>query len=86
MAQMLRVRSVVLGLIEKARLNKYAFPSDLLFENLKFATLGKRQLKSSLEAEVDIVIPNDDAEASQVFELLQREGGMWSFFIMKCIS
>ena len=33
-----------------------------------------RQLKSSLEAEVDLILPSDDGEVSHVVELLQREG------------
>ena len=36
--------------------------------------LCNRQLKSSLEAEVDLVLPSDTGKASPVLELLQREG------------
>jgi hypothetical protein len=75
MSQLLRVRSVVLGLIEKARRSKYVFPLDLCkFLLLLITILRKRQLKSSLEAEVDLILPSDDGEASHVWELLQREG------------
>ncbi|KAG5634944.1 hypothetical protein H0H81_000255 [Sphagnurus paluster] len=52
MTELLRVRSVVLSLLEQAR--------------------GNKQLKSSLEAEVEIIIPKS-AVGARVAELLQRE-------------
>ena len=36
--------------------------------------LDNRQLRSSLEAEVDLILPSGDDKASYVLELLQREG------------
>jgi hypothetical protein len=33
-----------------------------------------RQLRSSLEAEVDLIVPGDSKEASKFLELLYREG------------
>ncbi|KAI9508081.1 isoleucyl-tRNA synthetase [Russula earlei] len=50
MAQLLRIRSIVLGLLEQAR--------------------GRRQLNSSTEAEVDIILPGIDNDLSR---LISRE-------------
>ncbi|KAF5383170.1 hypothetical protein D9615_005042 [Tricholomella constricta] len=52
MAELLRIRGVVLSLLEQAR--------------------GNKVLKSSLEAEVDIILP-DGAAGTKLEELLQRE-------------
>lgn len=53
MTELLRIRSEVLVLLEKAR--------------------SAKQIKSSLEAEVDIVLP-DGMEDSHLVSLLRREG------------
>lgn len=39
--------------------------------------IGIRQLKSSLEAEVDLVIPGDLTGGSKLVGLLQREGRLF---------
>ncbi|KAF8067764.1 tRNA synthetases class I-domain-containing protein [Lyophyllum atratum] len=52
MAELLRLRGVVLSLLEQAR--------------------GKKDLKSSLEAEVDVILP-DSATGTRLGKLLQRE-------------
>lgn len=44
-----------------------------LLRFLLIETFGNRQLKSSLEAEVDLILPSND-DGSYVLELLQREG------------
>ncbi|KAG6887858.1 hypothetical protein C0992_010462 [Termitomyces sp. T32_za158] len=66
MAELLRVRSVVLLLLERARGNKSA-AVDACNQN-------QRLLKSSLEAEVDIILP-EGADRTILGALLQREGG-----------
>jgi isoleucyl-tRNA synthetase len=53
MASLLRMRSVVLSLLEKAR--------------------GDKHLKSSLEAEVDIILPNDISVRPYLLQLIERE-------------
>jgi isoleucyl-tRNA synthetase len=59
MNDLLRVRAIVLSLLEQARRAK--------------------QLRSSLEAEVDLIVPNKIEESGKVFlGLLQREGDLAS--------
>lgn len=82
MNHLLRIRSVVLGTIEKARGNKCVHQSKL--SCFWLIVIGNRQLKSSLEAEVDIIIPRDDA--SPVFELLEREGAIWLLYVKETRS
>ncbi|KAG1887595.1 tRNA synthetases class I-domain-containing protein [Suillus subluteus] len=53
MTSLLRMRSVVLSLLEKAR--------------------GDKHLKSSLEAEVDIILPNDISVRPYLLQLIERE-------------
>ncbi|KAG1841809.1 hypothetical protein DFJ58DRAFT_807641 [Suillus subalutaceus] len=53
MASLLRTRSVVLSLLEKAR--------------------GDKHLKSSLEAEVDIILPVDIYVQPYLLQLIERE-------------
>ncbi|KAH7926232.1 isoleucyl-tRNA synthetase [Leucogyrophana mollusca] len=53
MTDLLRVRTVVLSLLEKARKDK--------------------NLKSSLEAEVDLIVPNSMADRPEMLKLLDRE-------------
>ncbi|KAG1830047.1 tRNA synthetases class I-domain-containing protein [Suillus subalutaceus] len=53
MASLLRMRSVVLSLLEQAR--------------------GEKHLKSSLEAEVDIILPNDISVRPYSLQLIERE-------------
>ncbi|KAG0707905.1 tRNA synthetases class I-domain-containing protein [Suillus ampliporus] len=53
MTSLLRIRSVVLSLLEKAR--------------------GNKHLKSSLEAEVDIILPNDISMQPYFLQLIERE-------------
>ncbi|KAG5716151.1 Isoleucyl-tRNA synthetase [Termitomyces sp. T112] len=64
MAQLLRVRGVVLLLLERARGNKSA-AADPSRQNQKL-------IKSSLEAEVDIILP-EGADRTGLGALLQRE-------------
>ncbi|KAG2104415.1 tRNA synthetases class I-domain-containing protein [Suillus discolor] len=53
MASLLRMRSVVLSLLEKAR--------------------GDKHLKSSLEADVDVILPNDISVQPYLLQLIERE-------------
>ncbi|KAG6885563.1 hypothetical protein C0993_012806 [Termitomyces sp. T159_Od127] len=64
MAELLRVRSVVLLLLERARGNKSAV--------VDASNQNQRLLKSSLEAEVDIILP-EGADRTNLGALLQRE-------------
>ncbi|KAG6820906.1 hypothetical protein H0H93_009680 [Arthromyces matolae] len=65
MAELLRIRGVVLLLLERARGNKSA--------SIDPSGNALRLLKSSLEAEVDIILP-EGAEGTSLGSLLQREG------------
>ncbi|KAG6872580.1 hypothetical protein C0995_008647 [Termitomyces sp. Mi166 len=65
MAELLRVRGVVLLLLERARGNKSAAVDT--------SSQHQRLLKSSLEAEVDIILP-EGADSTNLGALLQREG------------
>ncbi|KAJ8579519.1 hypothetical protein M405DRAFT_835720 [Rhizopogon salebrosus TDB-379] len=53
MVSLLKMRSVVLSLLEKAR--------------------GHKHLKNSLEAEVDIILPNDLSARPYFLQLIERE-------------
>ncbi|KAJ8589705.1 hypothetical protein M405DRAFT_817513, partial [Rhizopogon salebrosus TDB-379] len=53
MASLLKMRSVVLSLLEKAR--------------------GDKHLKNSLEAEVDIILPNGLSVRPYFLQLIERE-------------
>ncbi|KAI0065258.1 isoleucyl-tRNA synthetase [Artomyces pyxidatus] len=70
MNHLLRVRSVVLALLERARASK--------------------QLSSALEAEVDLILPNDEPSDSSLVNVLRREGDIESFlktlFIVSDVS
>lgn len=72
MAELLRVRSVVLLLLERARGNKSAV--------VDASNQNQRLLKSSLEAEVDIILP-EGADRTTLGALLQREGAQCSLII-----
>lgn len=75
---LLGVRSTVLGVIEQARSNKYVCHSSM--ERCMLLTLFPlRLLKSSLEAQVDIIVPHG-AETSAL-ALLQRES-MFSYTLL----
>ena len=74
MNQLLRVRGTVLSLLEQARGDKYDL-SPLYGLTLLTRCSDHRRVKSSLEAEVDVVIPLD-AAGTDLAELLQREGAM----------
>jgi len=70
MVELLRVRTIVLSLLEKARVQKYVLTFMMDWSSqIPFI----RQLKSSLEAEVDIFLPGDPSR-SPFLRLLQREG------------
>jgi isoleucyl-tRNA synthetase len=64
MAQLLQVRSSVLGLLEQAR--------------------GKRQLSSSTEAEVDIILPRVDCDLSSL--IAREESFLKTLFIVSDVS
>ncbi|OAX41810.1 hypothetical protein K503DRAFT_767378 [Rhizopogon vinicolor AM-OR11-026] len=53
MANLLKMRSIVLSLLEKARCDKH--------------------LKNSLEAEIDIILPNDISTQPYFLQLIERE-------------
>lgn len=73
MTELLLVRGAVLALLEKARGDKYVEPASTLIIVLIVLFVKRRILKSSLEAEVDLILPEDAANSSLV-DLLQREG------------
>lgn len=62
----------MLALLEKARGDKYVEPIHTLVGVL-ILSIKCRILKSSLEAEVDLILPEDTANSSLV-DILQREG------------
>jgi len=64
MAQLLRVRSTVLGLLEQAR--------------------GRRQLSSSTEAEVDIILPGVENDLTHL--LMREESFLKTLFIVSKVS
>ncbi|KAH9063221.1 isoleucyl-tRNA synthetase [Lactarius vividus] len=64
MAQLLEVRSTVLGLLEQAR--------------------GKRQLSSSTEAEVDIILPEVDSDLASL--IAREESFLKTLFIVSDVS
>ncbi|KAH9077901.1 tRNA synthetases class I-domain-containing protein [Lactarius deliciosus] len=64
MAQLLEVRSTVLGLLEQAR--------------------GKRQLSSSTEAEVDIILPGVDSDLASL--IAREESFLKTLFIVSDVS
>jgi isoleucyl-tRNA synthetase len=68
MVQLLRVRSTVLGLLEQARGRRCVVPLLLCAASLKMNT---RQLSSSTEAEVDIILPGI---RNDLTSLIKREG------------
>ncbi|OAX32892.1 isoleucyl-tRNA synthetase [Rhizopogon vinicolor AM-OR11-026] len=61
MASLLKMRSIVLSLLEKAR--------------------GDKHLKNSLEAEVDIILPNDISTQPYFLQLIEREGKLFQTFL-----
>lgn len=68
MASLLRVRSTVLGLLEQARGKRCVILLELYFTHLK---VNIRQLSSSTEAEVDIILPS---VGNDVTSVIMREG------------
>ena len=68
MASLLRVRSTVLGLLEQARGKRCVILLEFYFARLK---VNIRQLSSSTEAEVDIVLPSVGNDLTSV---IMREG------------
>jgi len=68
MASLLRVRSTVLGLLEQARGKRCVILLGLYFTRLK---VNIRQLSSSTEAEVDIILPSVGNDLTSV---IIREG------------
>jgi hypothetical protein len=69
---LLGVRSTVLGLLEKARSDKCAS----FFHPFSNIDLFRRLLKSSLEAEVDLIITGDEVRGEDVVTkaLTEHEG------------
>jgi hypothetical protein len=68
MTQLLRVRSIVLGLLEQARGQRCVVPAWLYFTRLK---VNVRHISSSTEAEVDIILPSI---RNDLTDLITREG------------
>jgi hypothetical protein len=68
MTQLLRVRNIVLSLLEQARGKRCVVSSVLCLTRLK---VNVRQISSSTEAEVDIVLPNI---GNDLTSLIMREG------------
>jgi isoleucyl-tRNA synthetase len=68
MTQLLKVRSIVLGLLEHARGKRCVVSDVLYFARLK---VNVRQLSSSTEAEVDIILP---CIGNDLTSLIMREG------------
>ena len=68
MVSLLRVRGTVLGLLEQARGKRYVILSGLYFMRLK---VNIRQISSSTEAEVDIIL---SSVANDLTTLIMREG------------
>jgi isoleucyl-tRNA synthetase len=68
MASLLRVRSTVLGLLEQARGKRCVILLELYSTRLK---VDIRQLSSSTEAEVDIILPSI---GNDLTSLIMREG------------
>lgn len=68
MVQLLRVRSMVLGLLEQARGRRFVVPLLLYAAGLN---VNIRQLSSSTEAEVDIILPSI---RNDLTSLIKREG------------
>jgi len=68
MAQLLQVRSTVLGLLEQARGRRCVVLSVVIFRQLNG---NIRQLSSSTEAEVDIILPGVETDLTR---LIMREG------------
>jgi len=69
---LLRLRGTVLSLLEKARKAKFVV-SCHSYKFIDFSFFA-RQISSSLEAEVDIILPNDISCRNSFVELLHREG------------
>ena len=74
MAELLRIRGAVLSLLEKAREDKYVLSRHVLLRCSCRSLVISRKLKNSLEAEVDILVPDDTSEEGPLVELLRREG------------
>jgi hypothetical protein len=70
MAELLRVRSIVLGLLEQARGRRYVRPYSVLL-SVTGTNMNFRQLSSSTEAEVDLILPTVDHPLNI---LIAREG------------
>ena len=77
MSELLRVRGTVLSLLEKARREKYV--SVLSAYTSYLFIFSPRRLKSSLEATVDLIVP-DGAAGTELIELLSREGSRFPLF------
>lgn len=74
MTELLRVRGAVLALLEKARGDQCVEqPAHSSLYSFNPLSIKSRILKSSLEAELDLILPEDTANSSLV-DLLQREG------------
>jgi hypothetical protein len=69
MAQLLRVRSTVLGLLEQARGRRCVYLTVLLYAAI--LKMNVRQISSSTEAEVDIILPSTHNDLT---DLIKREG------------
>ena len=84
MAALLRVRSTVLGLLEQARGKRCVILLGLYLTRLK---VNIRQLSSSTEAEVDIILPSVGNDLTSV---IMREGTFlhirWNTRIHRFIS
>ena len=74
MTELLRLREVVLSLLEKPRKNKYVLFVVLHYGGLNHLNQRHRELKSSLMADVDIIIPNDTLESNRYIDLIKQEG------------
>ena len=74
MAELLRIRGAVLSLLEKARGDKYVLSQFALLRCSCRSSVISRKVKNSLEAEVDILVPDDTSEDVPLVELLRREG------------
>lgn len=77
MTQILEVRSTVLSLLEQARREKYVMQYNYVY---LLSYDKNRQIKSSLEAEVEIFIPASLANSPSL-AVVRREGGYFELLL-----
>lgn len=71
MSELLRLRDLVLSLLEKPRQNKSVLSN---YRVGRLAHVFQREIGSSLMADVDIIFPSNVLEGNRFVELVRAEG------------